>query len=116
MLRFCVVSGRGFIQITGHGEEHNLARTTSSPEPLLFPFKNRNKPQQKTKTPTTFRLHQEEATWKRSEVVRVGAVRVYICLLAYRISGRPLGLFEDTRLTDFYFLFFSCDVSLEVLS
>lgn len=76
MLRFCVVSGRGFIRITGLGEDHNFATTSRSHRAALLSqsdSRNYNKiyPSETTK---------EETAWKRSELVGAGGKtkRVYI--------------------------------------
>lgn len=68
MLRFCVVSGRGFIRITGLGEDHNFATTSRSHLAALLSqsdSRNYNKiyPSETTK---------EETAWKRSELVGAG--------------------------------------------
>lgn len=75
MLRFCVVSGRGFIRITGLGEDHNFATTSRSHRAaLLSQSDNRNYnkiyPSETTK----------EETWKRSELVGAGGGKLSVCI------------------------------------
>lgn len=76
MLRFCVVSGRGFIRITGLGEDHNFATTSRSHREALISqseSRNYNKiyPSETTK---------EETAWKRSELVGAGGKKLSVCI------------------------------------
>lgn len=78
MLRSCVVSGRGFIRITGLGEDHNFATTTRSHRgALLSQSDSRNYNKIYTSETT-----KEETAWKRSELFGAGeeqkTKRVYI--------------------------------------
>lgn len=79
MLRSCVVSGRGFIRITGLGEDHNFATTSRSHRGALLPQSDSRNYNKIYTSETT----EEETAWKRSELVGAGekkqkTKRVYI--------------------------------------